>query len=277
MLKRILVLLGETQSSCSARQYAMHLAKHMDVELAGLAGVDLSGIEISMPGVAGSIGFMAKLEEELRTEAEESRTRLHEIFQRECETNGVPFEWLSFEGDPISALYLATEVRDLLITGHDTAFRSDFEGPMSKVLAKLLSMTPRPVMVCGDELSTSGDVLIAYDGSLPAMRAVQIFALLGIGRGHRIHATSIDASSELAVRRASGAVRYLRAHGYDVEACPLPSRVHPAEVLRIEIMDRNIGTLVMGAYGHRGFRELLFGSTTSELVENPPCTLFVYH
>lgn len=33
----------------------------------------------------------------------------------------------------------------------------------------------------------------------------------------------------------------------------------------------------MGAYGHRGVRDILFGSTMSKLVESPPCALFVYH
>jgi nucleotide-binding universal stress UspA family protein len=72
-------------------------------------------------------------------------------------------------------------------------------------------------------------------------------------------------------------VNYLRGHGYEVDANPVASRVHPAEVLRIEIADQKIGTLVMGAYGHRGLRELMLGSTTSTLIENPPCALFVYH
>jgi nucleotide-binding universal stress UspA family protein len=33
----------------------------------------------------------------------------------------------------------------------------------------------------------------------------------------------------------------------------------------------------MGAYGHRGFRQFLFGSTTSTLIEKPPCAFFLYH
>lgn len=79
------------------------------------------------------------------------------------------------------------------------------------------------------------------------------------------------------MRRANAAANYLRSHGYDVEEIPVASRVHPAEVPAIEAADRKIGTLVMGAYGHRGVRELLFGSTMSKLVESPPCALFVYH
>jgi nucleotide-binding universal stress UspA family protein len=53
--------------------------------------------------------------------------------------------------------------------------------------------------------------------------------------------------------------------------------VHPAQVLRNKVADRKIATFVIGAYGHRGFRERLVGSTTTQLVENPSCALFVYH
>ncbi len=277
MLKRILVLLGETPSSASARQYAFRLAQRAEAEGAGLAGIDLSYIEAPMPGAIGTTAYKVRLEEQLKKQADDIRHRLHEVFELECRAHGVPFEWLSFEGDPIETLCLATETRDLVITGHDTTFRGNAHEPLSEILAKLLLMTPRPVIICPDDISTADEILIAYDGSVPAMRAVQLFTLLGVGQGKRIHVTSIDASQELAARRTGGAAGYLRSHGYEIEANPIASRVHPAEVLSIEIADRKIGTLVMGAYGHRGFREFLFGSTTSTLVENPPCALFVYH
>lgn len=54
MLKRILLLLGETPSSVVARQYAFRLAQETDAELAGLAGVDLTYIEAPMPGRVGA-------------------------------------------------------------------------------------------------------------------------------------------------------------------------------------------------------------------------------
>jgi nucleotide-binding universal stress UspA family protein len=276
MLKRILVLLGETSSSISARQYAFRLAARTDAGLAGLAGIDLADIEAPLPGGIGASAYKNRLEGELRNEAESIQRRLHETFELECRNHNVPFEWLSFEGDPIESLYLAAETRDLMITGHDTTFCGKVYEQYAGVIAKLLSITPRPVIVCPDQLSANDAILIAYDGSVPAMRAIQSFALLGVGRGERVCVTSIDASQELAARRAAGAASYLRTHGYEVDANPIASRVHPSDVLPIEIADRRIGTLVMGAYGHRGFREVLFGSTTSALVERPPCALFVY-
>jgi nucleotide-binding universal stress UspA family protein len=277
MLKRILVLLGETRASIAAREYAFRLAHDKNAELTGLAGVDLSYIEAPMLGGIGTSAYKARLEEQLKKQAEDACARLHNTYEKECKARNVPFEWLCFDGDPISTLYFATENCDLAVTGHDTAFQGNVHEPLAEMLAKLLLMTPRPVIVCGDEVPTGRDVLISYDGSVPAMRAVQIFTLLGLAAGRRVHVTSIDADKETATRRIGGAVSYLSSHGYETEANPIATRVHPAEVVRIEVADRKIGTLVMGAYGHRGFRERLFGSTTTQLVENPPCALFLYH
>ena len=229
-----------------------------------------------MPGGVGTTAYKIGLEQSLKQQAVDTRARLHEAFERECKSHCMPFDWLSFDGDPIATLQLAGEIRDLVITGHDTAFYGNIHEQLSETLAQLLLTMPRPVIICGDEAVAGRDVLIAYDGSVPAMRAVQIYSLLGLARGQRMYVTSIDSDKESSVRRAGAAATYLRSHRYDVEEIPIASRVHPAEVLGIEIEDRKIGTLVMGAYGHRGFREALFGSTTSKLVENPPCALFIY-
>ncbi len=202
---------------------------------------------------------------------------MRQSFELECRDRSITFEWLSFDGDPVGTLYLATETRDLIITGHDTAFYGETLEPLSAVLAKLLLLTPRPIIVCPDTDPKLGDVLIAYDGSIPAMRALQIFVMLALGIGRRISVVAVDESQEIAARRAAAAASYLHIHGYEAEANPIASTLNPEQVIRAAVADRGIETMVMGAYGHRGFREALFGSTTTALAENPPCALFLYH
>jgi nucleotide-binding universal stress UspA family protein len=277
MLRRILLLLGETPASDAARQYAFELARQANAEIAGLAGIDLTHIQSPMPGVAGGTAYKIRMEAAMKREAGETRGRLHDLYEEECRRHGISFEWLSFEGDPLATLYLATESRDLIITGHDSAIGGTSHRSVSEIIAKLLLQSPRPIIALPAEMPDDREVLVAYDGSLPAMRAMQLFVLLGLGSGRRIHIASIDPSQELAARRAAGAASYLRSHRLEVEAFPISARSHPAEVLRIEAKDRKIGLLLMGAYGHRGLREHLFGSTTRMLVENPPCALFLYH
>lgn len=277
MLKRVLVLLGETPSSVAARRYALRLVARHKAEIAGMAGVDLPYIKKALPGRAGGSGYKAKLEESLIGQADEVRQRVRDAFSSECRAQNIPFQWLSFDGDPIEALCAAAEVRDVMITGHDTAFRGNVREPLSEILSDLLLTTPRPLIVCPDDLPAGENVIVAYDGSLPAMRSVQIFALLTVGMARPVHVISIDPSKQVAMDRAAKAADYLRAHGHQVEASPIVSRAKPLSTLMDEITNLKIGTLVMGAYGHRGLRERLFGSTTSNLVERPPCALFLYH
>lgn len=277
MLKRILLLLGESAPSLAARGYAFRLAQETGAGLAGLAGIDLSALAVTSLGRAGAGALKVRLEQDLRAQAEDLQQRLRSAYEQDCAKNNVPFEWLAFEGEPLGALETAAETRDLLVTGCDTAFRGGMEVPLPDLLSRLLALTPRPCVVCGDEAPREGDVLVAYDGSVPAMRAVQMFALIGLAPGRRVRVMSVDQSQEEAARRASGAVSYLESHGYQAEPLPIASRIDPSDVLRLEVANVKAGTLVMGSYGRRGWHELLFGSTTHKLVENPPCALFVYH
>jgi nucleotide-binding universal stress UspA family protein len=245
--------------------------------LAAIAGVDLAFIESPMVGGLGTNAYKAHMEAELKKQANEVRARLHEAYAKECGANNTTFEWLDFDGDPAGALQTAAESCDVVVTGHDTAFHGRIRERLPDMLADLMLTAPRPLIVCGDEDGGDGDVMIAYDGSRPAIRAVQLFALLGLGARHRIYLVAIGSDKASAARLPAGAARYLRGRGCDVEVIPIATRAEPAEALRIEVAARKISTLVMGVYGHRGLRERLFGSTTTQLLEEPPCALFVYH
>jgi nucleotide-binding universal stress UspA family protein len=277
MIKRILVLLGETASSAAARSYAYALAQNSKAALTGFAGIDLSSIESPMPGFVGAAAYKTRLEEQLRQQAAEASARATQIFEAECRERGLGFELLSFEGDPKTAACAALETHDIAVAGHDTAFHGNAYEDLSDLLAGLLSDGPRPVIVCADAAPRFERVLIAYDGSVPSMRAVQMYALLGLGQDQSICVASVADGEAAAMRRTSAAASYLRSHGYEPEEFPIVTSANPAEALRIAVLDRKIGTLVMGAYGRRGLKEALFGSTTTELLAQPPCALFVYH
>ena len=191
MLKRILLLLDETQSAGIARHYAFQLAREMNAEIVGLAGVDLSYIEAPMLGGLGTAAYKARLEEALTAQAKATRRRLHEAFARDCERHRIGLNWLSFDGDPLESLYLATENSDLLVAGHDIAFHGAVHELSSEVLAKLLRVSPRPIVVCGNAPPPGRDIMIAYDGSVPVMRALQLFVSAGHGP-RSVHSRHLD-------------------------------------------------------------------------------------
>lgn len=277
MLKRILVLVADTPSSRTARDYAFGLARMTQADVTGLAGIDAAHIRIAMPGGIGTSAYKAQLEEKLKEEAEKARSKVRKVFQRECEERGDSFSWVSFEGDPDEMVRLAVETRDLVVSGCDTTFGGTVRAPVEQLLDTFLPNSPRPTIICPDKLPASDQILVAYDGSAAAMRAVQMFSLLGVGHGGRICVTSIDESQEIAARRTAAAAEYLRSHGHEVTEHPIASAEGATVTLRKEATDRRIRTLVMGAYGHTGLREIIFGSTTQGLLHDPPCALFLYH
>lgn len=95
MLKRMLVLLGETPSSLAARHYSFLLAQQTGAELTGLSGIDLTAIEAPMPGVIGAHAFKVRLEEQLKQQVGHSACAYTRLSSRSAgsttsHSNGCP-------------------------------------------------------------------------------------------------------------------------------------------------------------------------------------------
>lgn len=276
MMRNLLLLLGESPAGAVANAYARGLARRGDVSLTALAGIVLSYIEAPMLGTIGGAAYHARMESGLQTEAERASNTLTEAFARDCAREGIPAAQLAFKGDPFDQVTAASALCDLIVAGHDVTFRGTGSERNSDTLSQLLHAAPRPVLVCPDVAPAGGDVLVAYDGSLPAMRALQLFVLLGCWADRRITVVSVDTQSETAERLATDAQTYLSRHGYAVSTRPITSGAHPSEVIDSHVVD-GFELLVMGAYGRRGLKEFIFGSTTQTVVGLPKTCIFLYH
>lgn len=92
-----------------------------------------------------------------------------------------------------------------------------------------------------------------------------------------LHVTTIACDSQTARDLADAAGKYLALHGHEAHLRPVVSGDDPAEVLLSEMRTVGADLLVMGAYGHRGWREALLGSCTTRLLARSPASLFIYH
>lgn len=276
MMKNLLLLLGQSPSGAVASAYARRLAKSETTDITSLAGVDLSFIEAPMLGTIGGAAYHAQMESGLKAEAERASRALTKAFERDCASNGIIATKLAFEGDPFEQVTTASALCDLVVTGHDVTFRGTGSERNSDTLSQLLHAAPRPVLVCPDVAPGGWDVLVAYDGSLPAMRALQLFVLLGCWADRKISVVSVDAQGGTAERFAADAQTYLSRHGYEVSTKPIASGLHPSEVIDMHVVD-GFELLVMGAYGRRGLKEFIFGSTTETILSLPKTCVFLYH
>jgi nucleotide-binding universal stress UspA family protein len=277
MIARILLFCDSTAASCIATQTAFRLATETGADLTGLAGIDLSLIEVRMPGGIGMASHKARLEEALRSEATAHRESLRSQYQAECQKRGAHFDWIAFEGEGSEDLTMASQGHDLVVTGFDAGFGPHQSGLASEMIAHSLAAIARPLLICPAEEAIGDTILVAYDGSAPSMRALQLFVLSGIGKGKSIAVVAVNEDEIMANRTANGPVAYLRRHGYMAQGVPVIAGGRPDAAIQDQIRKRRPSMMVMGAYGHRGLKALLFGSTTKGMITAPPCPLFIYH
>jgi nucleotide-binding universal stress UspA family protein len=191
------------------------------------------------------------------------------------------------DGNPFEQIEQEATVHDVILVGSHSLF--DVEGElygMPDCIDRIIRGAPRPVILVPQALNGNLDsdldapILVAFDGSPASSRMLHMLALLGLTESCETHVLSIDTTSETAaVARAAQACELLRRHGVTrVHGIGLGDRQagSAAETILGTAKTLGVGMIAMGAYGHRGIREI-FGSCTREVLQDSAKTLFLHH
>lgn len=145
-----------------------------------------------------------------------------------------------------------------------------------------LKNSPRPVIAVPARLNIRPDepghtVLVAYDGSLQAARALQAFQNSGLAGMLPTIVVSVSEEPLEAARVAERAIDYLRFHDIKAEPHPITTHKATAQVLLDAAAEHKSVLIVMGGYGQPILREFFIGSVTRTLLAESPVPLFLYH
>jgi nucleotide-binding universal stress UspA family protein len=189
---------------------------------------------------------------------------------------GVEAHCHALHGDIRVEMIRAIETSDMVVTGQDTEFHLEPLDGVSPLVAHIVAHGCRPVLVTGPEAPDNGPVIVAYDGSVPAARSLQLALLLGVFGSSSARVVSVypgDGAFEAAARARD----FLVGHGVITDIDAVTSTEHPADVLCARAAAVHARMLVMGAFGHRGMHEILFGSSTRRMLRSLSVPLFMYH
>jgi nucleotide-binding universal stress UspA family protein len=194
----------------------------------------------------------------------------------------VSANWREITGVPARALAAEARFADLTLLCRPTGAPVDLnmlEGPLFEA--------GRPVLLTGNDMARLDQVVIAWDGSPPAVRAVAC-AHDFITRALRVTIVVVEDEAVGAVAAAvSGRphprpdrlVEHLAWHGVAAEI-RLVSREGRTvgETLADTTMRLNAGLLVMGGYGHSRLREIVLGGATRHMLSHPMgCPVLLAH
>jgi len=145
------------------------------------------------------------------------------------------------------------------------------------IVEGLLFKSGRPLLLCPEELATElpvalDDILIAWDHSAPAARAVaDALPLLRTAASVRI-ITATDSRSDDELRSGKALVDHLVEHG--IKASFETVRIDGSSVGKVfeaYVRSNRIDLLVMGAYRHSRLNEIIWGGATKTVIGRPPC------
>jgi nucleotide-binding universal stress UspA family protein len=277
MIRSILVALDDTEGAQRARDLAIALARRTGAALTAATVLDWPHVMDAHEAVPpGAAAFKERRDAARARRAEEDAEA---AFVACAGAAGeTTFTRLRLTEAPEPALVAAGASHDVIVMGRDSTLGlEDCPDGLAPVIEALLHDGARPLLVVPPGTPPEGrGILVGYDGSIPAMRALQLFALLGLAEDAPVRVLSVAETRDEASRMAEMAAGYLRAHGIAAQALPIEG-ARPVDALLTEAAAMPARMLVMGAYEHSGLRTLFVGSATRRLLREAPCPVFVAH
>lgn len=274
MIRSIMIALSESPYDASAKNCAFWLAKKEGSRLHGLAVIDITAFEVPVLGGPDSfmpsvmtppLGENQALMNDLMAIAKE---RL-DLFAGQCASRGIPASTevkTGIPGDVISRTAIAHDIAILSRTGYNRI--ANARETVDAWIAPVVRGSVRPVLVAGTDFREGSDirnVLVAYDGSAHAARALLPAAELAARPGVECRLVTVAQSEEIGREVLAPAESFLFHRGV-VPRTQVLIGSKPADVLCELLTSGGVEILVMGAYGHSPIREVFFGSTTERIL-----------
>jgi len=169
-------------------------------------------------------------------------------------------------GDLIDAIGEFEGDADLIVIGKRGEAADFAKLHLGSNLERVVRSATKPVLVASRAFKPISKFLIAFDGGESAMKAVRHIAGGKLFTGLPCVLLCVGKPTDSLQEKLDDAAALLRKAGYEVEAGFEAG--DPEDVIKNRIESDNIDLLVMGAYGHSRIRNLIIGSTTTEMVRS---------
>ncbi len=277
MIRAILIGLDGSAYSDAALELAIAWARRFDCMLVGVAIVDEPTIRGHEP-IRAVAGHFRTAYEDLIEDAERIVEGRLEKFAVRAKAASVRYKALEDFGLPCQEILRESERYDLIMLGQQTYFHCMTKLHESDTLDHILRHATRPVVAVPETIEPGKRILVAYDGSQEAARAVYAFASTGLHRLGDIVVVSVDSESEKkAADTAERAADFLALHEIKAAVRPEISVLPPGRVVLDLAKQLEAQFIVMGAKGKSRFWEKLFGSVTERALDESTVPLFMFH
>lgn len=277
MLKRMVVGLNGSEFSRAAGEQAIAFAKAHGVSLLGIGVVDTSVLSPAEPVPLGGAAFKHERDEAVLAAARQQVSELLGAFLQAAQAAEVSASTLQKEGNADEVLARECQRGDLLVVGLKHSANDNVTLPVSDTLDCVLKKAARPVLCVPPHITPGEFVIVAYDGSVPAARALNSFVSLGLLKDRIVKVIAVERTPGEHIAALSAAQEFLQAHEYQAHTESIPQSGSVAESLLERTAALKPHLIVMGTHGKGWLRDLLFGSVTKTVLSKPTVPVLFDH
>jgi nucleotide-binding universal stress UspA family protein len=155
---------------------------------------------------------------------------------------------------------------DLIVIGKRGEAADFNSGHLGSNIERVVRSTKIPVLVASRSFQPIKKVLVAFDGGPSSLKAIEYFAKQKQYNSLECLVLSVGVDSTDQRRQLEGAVATLKTGGYNATGEIVAGHTEMAIAAKVE--QANFDLLLMGAYGHSHIRNLIIGSTTTEMIRS---------
>lgn len=272
MIKTILIPVDGSANSDNTIDYGVYIAPKLEATLTGLHVIDVFLIQGPMMtdisatvGVPPYDGFFEAVETSLKEKAD----TILKHFEDRCRAAGLPCLAKKNIGKISDTIIEEAESADLILMAKKGEhFHLKEGGLIGSVAEVVIRHSGKPVMVIPETFHEIESMGLAYDGSAPARKALELS--LNISEKAKWPVTVLIVSAD-AAKAATLSAQVEETAQKGVADCEVViSTGREADEILKFIREGSVELMVMGAYGHNRLREWLLGSTTSTIIQKSP-------
>lgn len=275
--KKMVLACIDASTLCDAVcDYAAWIAQRVNVPLKLLHTIDHHHETSETTDLSGNIGVDSRdhlLEEIANHEHQQSKLRIQkgksivENARKRIVQEGItsPVTCLQHGSLIESLIELEKNIR-VLVVGARGKIHEDQSDQIGEKLESMIRSLHRPILVAYKRFKTPERIMIAYDGSETAEKAVNMVASSPLYKGLICHLVCVD-KKESAKSVLDSAKNKLRMAG-DIKIISTSLEGKAAQRLCEYQIEQNIDMTIMGAFSHTRLHDLLLGSFTVKMLLN---------
>ena len=169
-------------------------------------------------------------------------------------------------GDFVDTVTEFQDDSDIIIIGKRGEAADFAKMHLGSNLERLIRSTNRPVLVAARAFKPINRILVAFDGGRSSYGAIEYIAANKRYADLECHIVTAGKDGSRGHKQSTHAENVLKKAGISYKV--FFERGEPEKVISDHVEQHSIDLLVMGAYGHSRIRNLMIGSTTTQMIRS---------